>query len=385
MARTRRLGYGEGSVYKELDPDTGALVRWRGEITIDAKRYRPSGDSRGEVVAKLDELRLAAAGGEPPGTDTTVGAWLAWWSARVSAAKDPITHKHDRNCVALLSGLSGKRLRELRRVDVQQCLTALATREKRPLNRASIHKVKSVLGQAIDEAIEHHPELGITRNVARGKWTPPEAAPPKDLRRMTPDEARALMEAVKDTDLEAMVLLMLHMPLRPGEVAALRWGAVDLKAGTVAIRANRREMPDGTTVQGEVKALNERTGRVPPVVLAALKRHQRAQRRARQAASVWSAPGDFVFCDEIGGQLADHILYWQFGRACERAGIGWFPPYAARAAAISFLVDSGVPLQAVADLAGNTLEVMSRNYRYRVAGVIDVTEAQARMLKAPRA
>ena len=121
---------------------------------------------------------------------------------------------------------------------------------------------------------------------------------------------------------------------------------------------------------------------MPPVVLAALKHHQAAQRRARRTAQVWSTPGDFVFCDEIGGQLSESQLYWAFGRACEKAGIGWFPPYAARAAAISFLVDSGVPLQAVADLAGNTLEVMSRHYRYRVGGVIDVTEAQARMLSA---
>jgi integrase len=385
MARTRRLGYGEGSVYKEHDPDTGAVVRWRGEITIDGRRHRPSGDTRKEVVAKLDQLRLAAAGGVPPGTDTTVGAWLAWWSARVSAAKDPKTHQRDRWAISRLSALSNKRLKDLSRSDLQACLTALATREKKPLNRSSINRVKSVLGQAIDEAIDHHPELGITRNVARGKWTPPEAAPPRQQRRMTPDEARALMAATKDSDLEAMVLLMLHMPLRPGEVAALRWGAVDLEAGTVAIRANRREMPDGTTVQGKVKALNDRTGRVPPVVLAALKRHQKAQKRAHLAASVWSEPGDFVFCDEIGGQLSESRLYWLFYRACEKAGIGRFPPYAARAAAISFLVDSGVPLQAVADLGGNTLEVMSRNYRYRVGGVIDVTEAQARMLKEPRA
>lgn len=382
MARIRSLGYGEGSVYKEIEPQTGAVVRWRGEITLDGKRHRPSGYKRSEVVAKLDELRGQVAAGEDiPNENTTVGKWMDWWLARISAGKDPRTYDRDQWAAGHLGSIAHKELRELRRIDVQACLTKLATRKKRPLGTASLAKVRSVLAQAIDEAIEHHPELGVTRNVARGRWSPPEAQPSKGVREMTREEARTLIKAAKGTDLEAMVLLMLFMPIRPGEVAGLRWGALDLKASTIAIKANRKMLPDGSMTQGRVKAYNDRTAKLPPRVVAALKAHQSGQRKARMAAPVWATPGDYVFCNEIGEPIGDVAMHKMFSRFTEKAGVGKFSPNSTRHAAISYLVDSGVPLQDVADLAGNTLPVMARNYRYRVAGVIDVTEAQSRMLQ----
>ena len=63
MARSRKLGYGEGTVYKEADG------RWRGELRIGNQRRRVSGWTRTEVVEKLDEVRAKAADGLPIGDD----------------------------------------------------------------------------------------------------------------------------------------------------------------------------------------------------------------------------------------------------------------------------------------------------------------------------
>ena len=128
--------------------------------------------------------------------------------------------------------------------------------------------------------------------------------------------------------------------------------------------------------EGTVKAHNDRTGALPPKVVAALRAHQRRQRRERVAAEVWAAPGDYVVCNEIGEPLTGQQLYRAFLELSASAGIAPASPYALRHSAISFLVDQGVPLQVVADLAGNTLTVMAKHYRYRVGGAIDATAAK---------
>lgn len=60
MARSRKLGYGEGSIYQQSDG------RWRGELRLGPKRRRVSAWTRSEVIAKLDELRGEELGGTPP-------------------------------------------------------------------------------------------------------------------------------------------------------------------------------------------------------------------------------------------------------------------------------------------------------------------------------
>jgi hypothetical protein len=46
MARSRKLGYGEGSIYQQRDG------RWRGELRLGTRRRRVSGPTRSDVVRK---------------------------------------------------------------------------------------------------------------------------------------------------------------------------------------------------------------------------------------------------------------------------------------------------------------------------------------------
>ena len=60
MARTRKLGYGEGSVY--FDKSKGV---WRGAITIDGRRRKVSGLTKTEAQEALGDLRDTVNAGLP--------------------------------------------------------------------------------------------------------------------------------------------------------------------------------------------------------------------------------------------------------------------------------------------------------------------------------
>ena len=85
MARSRKLGYGEGSIYQQCDG------RWRGELRLGTKRRRVSAWTRSEVVRKLDELRAQSEAGLPLGSDMRLGEWLDWYQEMIDAEKNPST------------------------------------------------------------------------------------------------------------------------------------------------------------------------------------------------------------------------------------------------------------------------------------------------------
>ncbi len=77
MGRPSRLGYGDGSVYREKE--TG---RWRGELRTANGRRRVSGWTEAEANSSLRALRRELDNGSLEG-DTRLGEWIDWWLANV--------------------------------------------------------------------------------------------------------------------------------------------------------------------------------------------------------------------------------------------------------------------------------------------------------------
>jgi len=151
MARSRNLGYGEGSVYQE------AGGRWRGELRLGTKRRRVSGWTRAEVIQKLDELRAQSEAGLPIGNEIRLGEWLDWYIETIVAEKDHNTRYSYQWAVKQLGPLRGRRLRDLDVLDVEGLLKDLSSRatpapkksrggRSKPLAKSSLNRIKMVLG-----------------------------------------------------------------------------------------------------------------------------------------------------------------------------------------------------------------------------------------------
>src|ERR1700722_20514093 len=231
MARSRKLGYGEGSIYQQPDG------RWRGELRLGTSRRRVSGPTRSDVVRKLDALRAESEAGLPLGSDMRLGEWLDWYQELIDAEKNPSTCANCAWGIKQLTPLRGRRLRDLDVLEFEALLKDLANPERgsaatkrrggreKPLPKASLNRIKMVLGAALHEAERRGL---VARNIARLAHLPPSVPGPRPRRSLTVEEARCLFGVLEGSPDEALLLTPLFLGLRPGEVLGLPWKAVDL-------------------------------------------------------------------------------------------------------------------------------------------------------------
>jgi len=388
MARGRKLGYGEGSVY--FDKSKGV---WRGAITIDGRRRRKvSGMTKTEAQDLLGALRNAVNSGLPT-ENTTVGEWVAWWLENVGAPKEgsgEATRANYRWALEQTSSIWSIKLRDLKAADVTRLLGKLATRkqskpgarggQRGPLGESALRRVRFALGVVLDAAIA---DGRLTVNVAQPKLAriPPTAQRVRPRRSLTPQEAENLLTAAEGHGLQALVATMLYCGLRPGEATGLTWDCIDLKKETLAIRQSRKMAPDGTMTIGGTKAHSDRTIRIPAPVVSLLRDHQKRQKPERLAAEVWEHE-DLVFTNAIGDYIDPSNLRREIAGLCEDAGI--FPaisPNELRHSCASLLRHLGIPMAQIADFLGHRdTRMLDKHYGHPVTPVIDLTEAQGRML-----
>ena len=379
MARSRSLGYGEGTVYQE------AGGRWRGELRIGTQRRRVSGRTRSEAVTKLDRLRSTVADGLPMGDDTRLGPWLDWYLNAVVVHKHPNTLSSYRWAVAQSDPLHGKRLRDLSVDDVERLLADLSVRtapkqakarrggQKGALGTSSLKRVRMVLGAALHEAERR--EM-INRNVARLAYLPATAAPPKSKRSLTRQQVQALKQVAPSHRDGVAVMLTVTMGLRPGEVLGLPWNAVDLKSGTLTVKQALVRLPGSTLVIEPPKVGSSRQLKMPDFLVASLKSHRSAQRKERMAAPAWEDTG-LIFTTKIGTPIDQSNFRRSVDSLLLKIGEDDFSPNELRHTAVSLLVDAGVHLQEVADFVGHTdVRMLATAYRHKVRPVVDVTASQ---------
>jgi integrase len=239
--------------------------------------------------------------------------------------------------------------------------------------RSSLLRIRFILGQVLAVAERRGK---VARNVARLAEMPTTKAP-TERRSLTPEQAAALLDAVKGDRLEALYVTGLMLGLRPGELTGLRWE--DLDKGTLYIEGSlkrQRNGPPGTSqslVMGDTKTPKSRRPlQVPPPVAVAMKAHRQAQRRERLVAGPeWIEQG-LIFTTEIGTPLDPSNLRGRFNKMTEKAGIGHWTLNELRHSAASLMSAAGVPLEVIADVLGHSsTRMLEKHYRHRTRPVID--------------
>ena len=143
----------------------------------------------------------------------------------------------------------------------------------------------------------------IPTNPARSVEAPRKAL--VEMRTWTRDEAVRYLGHVANDRLFAMWRLFLTTGMRRGEVAALRWGDVDLDAARVSIRQTGNVIDRVWTV-GTPKGRGRGATRLlslDPGTVAALRAHRDRQSYERSAAGEFWQENGLVFCRENGTPL----------------------------------------------------------------------------------
>jgi len=375
MGRRNRLN-GEGTITLRKDG------RWEAAAYVPTsagtlKRKRQYARTRADAHAKLVRMLEQANRGIPVAEKSwTVGAYLTYWIEHVvTPRRRPKTLLAYESAVRLylVPLLGSKRLERLAPRDVLGMLARLrelclccarkldARRPEevqccsrgrccgRRLSARMIQLVHAVLRNALQNAVRE--EL-VSRNVAKlVQVEGPSYARGKGL---DPASARELLATVKDDRLYALYLLALTLGLRKGELLGLRWDAVDLEKGELAVTRSLQRI-NGELVSAPPKTRHScRTIPLPPFAVDALRARREQQRREHlDCGDEWLDSG-YVFTTAVGSPVDPRNLNRHWYALQKRTGLEGYRFHDLRHSFVSLLLDLGVAPHIVREIAGHS-------------------------------
>lgn len=381
MTKTGSKGNAKGDGYVTAKPDAKGYLF--GQVTVDGRRFSARGRSKTEVKAKLAKLKAEAitgTGRSQGDNRMTVGKLVDLFLEREvpnlthnGAPLAPRTlDSYDQAGAVIKAELGKKRLVALDVDHVEKMLDRLAAREQRPMGKASLTKLLTKLSQMLDFAMRRK---YVGTNVARLARITPSAAPARERRSLTSDQARALLDALRTERNGAMWALSLYCGLRPGEAAGLWWADIDLEGAPPTVNVTRavRMVRGKATIADDLKTTaSKRTVAMPAALAAWLGDHRRAQLAERLAAPAWTDER-LVFPSPTGSIYDPSNARDDLTAVCQRAGVPRMLPVELRHSCASLLADEGVSNESIADLLGHTTTRMVDGvYRHRLRPVVDV-------------
>jgi len=210
------------------------------------------------------------------------------------------------------------------------------------------------LHAVLHRALEQAAQWGLTpRNVAK-LVTPPRPAR-REMATLSPEQARASLEAAEGDRLEALYVLALSTGMRQGELLALRWRDVDLEGGTLQVRATLQRTRDGFQFAEPKTARSRRQVALTKPAVEALRRHRSRQLEERlQMGAAWE-DNDLVFANEVGRPIeAGNLIRRSFHPLLDRAGLQHIRFHDLRHTAATLALGKGVHPKIVAEMLGHS-------------------------------
>ena len=204
-----------------------------------------------------------------------------------------------------------------------------------------------------------------------------------EIKPLTPEQARQLLDAAKGNRLEALCAVALACGLRVGEILGLRWQDVDLEAGRLAIRQSIQRQRGAGLVAVEPKTeRSRRTIEVPAPLVAELKAHRVRQLEERLVAGTRWRDGGLVFASAVGTGLEPRNLHRAFKAMLKRAGLPDIRFHDLRHSAASLMLAQGVPLRVVMEVLGHSsISLTADTYSHVMPSLVrDATEKAAAIL-----
>ncbi len=261
--------------------------------------------------------------------------------------------------------LGPRRLQSLTRADIEDLRDWMTDHGRRrggtpgtPLGARSVQLTLGRLKAALELACQ---EGWLARNPAEY------VRPPRVAKRAGATWSQAELRrflAGAGADRLAACWRMTLYGLRRGEVAGLRWDAVDLDAGTITIGLARVLVYGRVVVKAPKSDRGYRTLPLDPDLVAALRVLRKQQAAERLAAGQAYEASGYVAVDELGAPVHPEWLTDEFGRIANRAGLPRIRLHDARHSMNSLLAAAGVPDHVRAAWCGHTVAVNVSTYTH---------------------
>ena len=246
------------------------------------------------------------------------------------------------------------------------------------LSPRTVQYARAVLRQALNQALRWGM---VARNVATL------VEPPKMKRHeiafLTPDRARAFLEAVRGDRLEALYGVAVALGLPQGEALGLRWRDVDFHAGTLSVRVALR-IAGGLRLVEPKSAESRRTVVMPASVAVVLRAHRDRQAFEQAAAGPRWVDSGLVFTTPKGTPIDARNVVRHFKTVLAAAGLPDMRWHHLRHTCASLLLAQGVPARTVMEVLGHSQMSLTMNTYAHVMPEMkrDAAAAMDRLLTA---
>lgn len=312
-----RRGHGEGSIYQRESDG-----RWCATVTLgyrNGKRARKAiyGTTRKEVAEKLKVILRDQQQGLPVAVERqTVAQFLTrWLDDVVKPTTRPKTHASYAQLVRLyIAPALGRH--QLATLEPQHVQALLNAKLQDGLSPRTVLHIRAVLRRALGQALK----WGLVRRNVATLIDPPRAHR-VEIRPLTPEQGRALLEAARGDRLEALYRVALSLGLRLGEALGLRWVDIDLEAGTLRVAQALQRVGGRLSFTEPKSAQSRRRLPLPEALARALTVHRARQRAERlRAGAAWHEHG-LVFASTVGTPLEPRNVTRSFKALLTRAGL----------------------------------------------------------------
>lgn len=191
----------------------------------------------------------------------------------------------------------------------------------------------------------------------------PPKLPNRDMEVLTKDEVRRLLDTVRGTRYEGIIVLGATCALRIGEALSIRYEDCDLSAGTISIR---RTLWKGKTYPPKTPQ-SRRTLQMPSVACEWLLRHADG-----------NPTTGYLFQTSNGTPIANENFWkWGWKKALRDSGLNENLHYHdLRHGAISLLLQQGIPVPVVSQFAGHANpSITMKVYAHVISGTSGMAAA----------
>jgi len=282
---------------------------------VDAERYER------ELLLKRD--RGGSAASSELREMTLADYWKRWSAECRSRVGEGWRTTQNRNASKyVLPYLGNRKLREIKSSDIGLFMGAM---EKYKLSPQSIMHLYNLLHKMFEDAVEYYEFVEL--NPVKKRFRPQIHRVEREF--LSPADSWKLLEVSKDHFAGMAIWVALLSGLRPGEIQALRWSAIDFDRSQILIRATFNKKVG--KIQDHPKQKD--WGRAPmPKVLSDFLKDRSKGKRA----------DDFVCPNDEGGMLSYESFVRQvLPRLCAQAGVKRVTPHELRHSCTELYVQVG--------------------------------------------
>jgi integrase len=343
-----KRGNGEGSITRRKNGG------WSAQYTVHTaegrKRKTLYGKTRQEVAAKLARALSDREGGlifDAEGLK--LGEYLGRW------LEDSVK--------GTVRNTTYERYEQITRTHIVPMLGAIKLKALTPTHVRGLYKEKlsslsprtvQYIHVTLHKALKQAVSDGLIPRNATEAVKPPQVRR-EEIRPLTPEQVKMLLDAASGDRLEALYVLAVHTGLRQGELLGLKWDDIDLQARTLQVRRALTTAKGGPRLAAPKTKGSRRRVSLTRVAAQAFKGHlERQLEEIDRAGSLWQENG-LVFASETGAPLDRRDLTSRrFKPLLERAGLPHFRFHDLRHTCATLLLTQNVNPKVVSEMLGHS-------------------------------